>query len=50
MPGIANPRADIEQYMTGLSNRLMLLTEEEIKQLYPKLLELRELIDRKMKQ
>lgn len=40
-----NPADDIDQYLTGLSNRLMLLRPEELVSRKEKLIELRELIN-----
>jgi len=41
-----NPNNDVDQYITGLTNRLMLLYPEEIAQRKEKLVFLKELLDR----
>ncbi len=41
-----NPADDVDQYITGLKNRLMLLRPEEIPERRENLMELKQLLDR----
>jgi hypothetical protein len=46
--GLNRPLEDLERYITGITNRIMLMQPEEVESWRHKLTELRILIDRKL--